>query len=124
MKTFGEALKELRTSAKLTQEQLAQKCGMTKQSISRYEKSDREPNIRTAKTIADALNVPLSSLVPSKSTVDASGYDLLQFFAADPEKSERDELLTLFDQLPAESRKFVIGQLRGAVQALKAQDDQ
>ena len=32
-------------------------------------------------------------------------------------------LLTLFDQLPAESRKFVLGQLRGAVQALKAQDD-
>ena len=62
--TFGETLKRLRKQAKMTQEELANKCNMKKQSISRYENGEREPNIRTAKTIAEALGVQLEALVP------------------------------------------------------------
>ena len=62
--TFGETLRRLRKQADMTQEELANKCNMKKQSISRYETGEREPNIRTAKIIADALGVKLESLVP------------------------------------------------------------
>ena len=60
---FGDKLKQLRLAANMTQEQLAEKCGMKKQNISRYENSDREPNIRTAKKMADALGVSLEELI-------------------------------------------------------------
>ena len=59
---FGDKLRSLRLSVGLTQEELASRCGMKKQNISRYENSDREPNIRTAKIIADALGVTLEDL--------------------------------------------------------------
>ena len=44
-KRFAERLKYLRTNAKLTQEQLAEKLGVSRGSISFYEKCDRVPDI-------------------------------------------------------------------------------
>ena len=60
---FGDKIRSLRIQAGLTQEELADKCGMKKQNISRYETSDREPNIRTAKKIAVALSVSLEDIL-------------------------------------------------------------
>lgn len=60
---FGEKLRAARLSAGFTQDELAIKCGMKKQNISRYETSDREPNIRTAKKMADVLGISLEELV-------------------------------------------------------------
>ena len=111
IKTFGDNLKKLRTDAGLTQETLAKRSGMTKQSISRYEKSDREPNIRTAKKIADALGVPLASLAPNSIELT-------------PENDPDFKLLRqLFALLSAEDRKAVIAQLRGLVQERRAPGD-
>lgn len=59
---FGDKLKSFRIAQGLTQEDLARRLGMKKQNISRYENSEREPNIRTAKAIADALGVTLQEL--------------------------------------------------------------
>ncbi|MBR3293591.1 MAG: helix-turn-helix domain-containing protein [Oscillospiraceae bacterium] len=59
---FGDKLKSFRIAQGLTQEDLARRIGMKKQNISRYENSEREPNIRTAKAIADALGVTLQEL--------------------------------------------------------------
>lgn len=60
--TLGERLKQLRKEAGLTQEELAKKVGLKKQNISRYENSHVEPNIRTAKRIADALGVSIEEM--------------------------------------------------------------
>ncbi|MBR5342571.1 MAG: helix-turn-helix transcriptional regulator [Oscillospiraceae bacterium] len=73
---FGDKLKQLRLSANMTQEQLAAKCGMKKQNISRYENSDREPNIRTAKKMADALGVSLEELIVESFSAVESTDDL------------------------------------------------
>lgn len=115
MNTFGEKLRQLRLGAGLTQDALAQKCGMAKQSISRYEKSDREPNIRTAKTIADALGVPLASLVPTK--------DLVEDVRKSPKGEQHDILLMLFDSLPEAPQEAVLVQLRALAQFQKDQGD-
>lgn len=61
--SFGERVKKLRIERGYTQEALADAVGVKKQTISRYENSDREPNIRSAKALADALGVPLELLV-------------------------------------------------------------
>lgn len=110
MNTFGERLKQFRISAGLTQEELAKKCGITKQNISRYENSKREPNIRTAKMIADALGVMLADLVPEEEVI-----------ASEPTDENIDLLVTLFNQLPPAAKESVIVQLRALAQHQKDQ---
>lgn len=59
---FGEKLRAMRLSLDMTQEELANKIGVQKQTISRYENSAREPNLKSAKLIANALGVSLEEL--------------------------------------------------------------
>ena len=59
---FGEKLKAIRLSLNLTQDELAAKLGTTKQAISRYENSEREPNLRTAKEFSEKLGIALAIL--------------------------------------------------------------
>ncbi len=94
MGTFGERLKHYRLAADMTQEELANKCGMKKQSISRYEKSDREPNIHIAKAIADALGISLESLVGETGNIGSilSKVDL-QYFGASDDLTEELQIL-------------------------------
>ena len=81
---FGEKLKAARLAAGLTQEELAARCGLKKQSISRYENSEREPNIRIAKMLADALGVSINTLAVEK---------------VSQLTSEQEQLITLCQQL-------------------------
>ena len=59
---FGVKLKTQRLAKGFTQELLAEKIGVKKQTISRYENSEREPNLPTAKKIANALGISLEEL--------------------------------------------------------------
>lgn len=54
---FGDRITELREEAKLTQEELADKIGITRAALSHYEKNRREPDYETLKKIADYFNV-------------------------------------------------------------------
>ena len=101
MKTFGEKLRECRKAAGMTQEELAKKCGLKKQSISRYEKSEREPNIQIAHSLALALGVSLSSLVDYPT--DGYTVEPLEKWA---EKDMR--LLNWFRSLPVEKQKAIL----------------
>lgn len=68
MKT-SERIKYERKRAGLTQKQLAEKLGTSPQNLAQYENGKRNPKMGTLQKIADALNVPTSSLVdgPSES---------------------------------------------------------
>ena len=66
MSTFGERLRQCRKAAGLTQDELAAMCKTTKQNISRYETSKREPQLDTAAVIANALGVSLEYLWKGK----------------------------------------------------------
>lgn len=115
--SFGDRLKKLRLDAGMTQEELAGKCGMKKQSISRYENSDREPNIRIAKSLADALGVSIDALVLPQFN--------LQFFAQSGERRltpRQQELIGLLDQLPPEQQDSVIDRLEDIVRLLLSRD--
>lgn len=59
---FGEKLKVIRRSLGLTQQEFADRLGTTKQAISRYENSERDPNLRTAKLFSDNLGIDLTLL--------------------------------------------------------------
>ena len=59
---FGQRLKMVRLSLGLTQQEFADCLHTTKQAISRYENSEREPNLKTAKTFSDLLGIDLALL--------------------------------------------------------------
>lgn len=59
----GKMIEVLRKKRGLSQGDLAKKIHVTKQTISNYETSKRMPDVETLEKIADALGVPMSSLV-------------------------------------------------------------
>ena len=60
-------VKKQRTSAGLTQQQLAKKSGLPQSHISRIENAVHSPSHATLSKIADALGLPLSAFDPSAS---------------------------------------------------------
>ncbi|MCD2461996.1 helix-turn-helix domain-containing protein [Streptomyces sp. MBT42] len=60
---LGQRLRELRTEAGLSQDQLADRIGMERRSIQRYESGERDPRYTELLLIADALGVPVAALV-------------------------------------------------------------
>ncbi len=60
--SIGEKIKMYRKSKRLTQEQLGELSGLSKNAIYNYENNKRTPNIDIIKKIANALEVPISIL--------------------------------------------------------------
>ena len=60
---FGARLQKTRNLSGLTQEQLAKKLGISKQTISSYESNVKKPSILTARKLARALNCSLDYLL-------------------------------------------------------------
>lgn len=63
---FKDVLKELRTQADMTQEELASKLGIAKSTVSMYENGNREPNFEQLEAIADIFNVDMNRLIGKK----------------------------------------------------------
>ena len=63
MATFATRLKELRGKSGLSQPQLAQEIGVTKQTISLWERGPRRPDFQTMENLADFFNVKLGYLL-------------------------------------------------------------
>ena len=62
--TLGERIRQLRESAGLSQQELAERLYVSRQTVSRWESGSRTPDIMTAKKIAVLLGVSLDELVP------------------------------------------------------------
>lgn len=59
----GKMIASIRRERGLSQVQLADKLGLSKQAVSNYERGIREPDYVTLEAIADVLNVPISMLI-------------------------------------------------------------
>lgn len=57
IKQVGERIKQIRKAAKLTQEKLAEKAGLSVEYISRLERGVGQPSFKTLTLMADALDV-------------------------------------------------------------------
>ena len=60
---IGQNILNLRKSANLSQEQLAEKMGVTRQTISNWELDESSPNINQTKKLAKAFNVNVTLLI-------------------------------------------------------------
>ena len=85
---FNDRLKESRTNSNLTQEQLAEKLGIAKSTLSGYESGNREPSIATVAKILDILNVDANYLYQdevekiTKIVVDIKEREILEKYRA------------------------------------------
>ncbi|WP_312199361.1 LexA family protein [Anaerospora hongkongensis] len=61
--SFGDKLKKIRVDRNMSQEELGELLGTSKQVISRYETNQRTPKITVVEDYAKKLNVPLEYLI-------------------------------------------------------------
>lgn len=60
---FGNRIAELRSEKRLTQEELAQKIGITRAALSHYENNRREPDHEFTQKLADFFHVSVDYLM-------------------------------------------------------------
>lgn len=60
---FGEKISNLRKKKNLSQEELAEKIGVTRQTISKWELEETTPDIKQAKELSKIFNVSLDELI-------------------------------------------------------------
>lgn len=63
MKTYSNRIKELRMNKSLSQEQLADRLGVTKQAISQLERGVRKPSMTMLEALCDFFNVSADYLL-------------------------------------------------------------
>jgi transcriptional regulator with XRE-family HTH domain len=112
MKSFGDRLREARTAAGMTQEQLGFALGVTKASISAWENGRETPSFRVLPELRSALRLSLDELicgVGAASTIKPhnGGTDELTACSV----HERT-LLVRFRALPAKKREAFLEMLK------------
>jgi transcriptional regulator with XRE-family HTH domain len=60
---IGENLKRVRTRRLLTQEELAERAGVSAATVVNVERNQQEPHFRTIRKLAEALNVDPTTLL-------------------------------------------------------------
>jgi len=115
--TFATRLKELRGKSGLSQPQLAQEIGVTKQTISLWERGPRRPDFPTMESLADYFNVQLSYLIGESD--DSSSPSEPDYAGAAKEFTEEDDrelehMTSLLAQLSYDSRRIVAATLAEA----------
>lgn len=60
---FGNKLKYIRRSLKITQEELALKCGMEASHIGQLERGEKNPTLNTLYRISNGLNISIPELI-------------------------------------------------------------
>ena len=70
MGDFPNIFKRIREQSGLTQQQMADKLGISRSAIGMYEKGERERNFETLELIADTFNVDMNFLLGKKPTTE------------------------------------------------------
>jgi len=89
--SVGENIKKVRKSKGLTQKELAEMLGVSQQTVAQYERTDKMPKIKTIKTIAEVLNVPVDTIIFSYP--DGQGYELMFENAQKEAKAANDKII-------------------------------
>lgn len=72
MSTFGERLRQIRMDRDLSQQDLAEILGTSKQVISRYETNQRSPKVTVASAYAERLGVSLDFLMGIDANIETA----------------------------------------------------
>jgi len=111
---LNNRIKELRKTIGLSQEAFGEKVGITKTSVSRLEKGERNPSEQTIKSICREYNVDYFWLTEGIGEMFTDLPEtLIDEVAEEYDLSDLDKLLVKrYMQLPPEKRKVIIEYLR------------
>jgi len=76
--TFGQKISKLRKEKKLSQIDMANAVGVSRDAISKYERDDNIPSVENAKKIAKILSVSLDYLVSEEEKQDIIDVDMIK----------------------------------------------
>lgn len=118
---YSERIKNLRKSRHLTQEELAKKLDVTKQTISQYERGVRRPDVTTIDALCDFFNVSSDYLLGRADvTVRLVGqYDLMMLDAEEMKDIQFQKLLDYYRQLNNSGQQEAINRLMEMTQLEK-----
>ena len=108
MASFGERLTSLRESRGMTQDDLADELGITKQAVSHYERGRRRPDFEILSAICDLFNVSMDFLLGKSDyttrLLDENELNMVDEFYSNPETAriaqtlyQRPDLALLFE---------------------------
>ena len=116
MATFATRLKQLRAEKGLSQPQLAEQIGLTKQTISLWERGERRPNFETMVSLAEYFKVNLKYIIGTSD--DPAPQEFEDSDGAVWDKDDTiHELESIFEQiaqLSEDTRKIIAGAVREA----------
>ena len=115
MATFADRVKEQRLKRGLSQPQLAEDIGLTKQTISLWERGVRRPEFETMLRVADYFGVSFNYLVGQTDDPTIHPDEDVAVWYAD-EIGEIEGLAVQLSQLSVESRQIVAAAIREAYQ--------
>ena len=101
----GEKIRELRTAANLSQEQLAEIASLNRVTIAKYETGRVEPGAQALSRIADALGVSADILLGRSDEVPEQGK---------PRTAESKIISGSVDRMPPEDRERALNILKAA----------
>lgn len=128
---FNIKLKKLRAHTGLTQEEFAQKIGVSRSAYSLYETGQREPDFKVLKNIANVCNVSADYLIDDDYTVPVSSahlsedevtlINLYRTIGGGIVDDKEFQVIRMYRDLSPEERGEVRGLMRGL--ALKRQEN-
>ncbi|AFU14624.1 hypothetical protein IEC_03100 [Bacillus toyonensis] len=83
MNIIGERIFELRKEKKLTQEKIGENIGVSKQTVSKYEKGTKIPSRENIEKLADFFNVPTDFLLGKSDSTIKSSNNIKEIFESD-----------------------------------------
>ena len=98
-------IRELRSNLGLTQKNIAEKLGCNQTAVGKYEREELEPNLEVLSKLADIFNCSIDYIVCREDDfgIITSKPGAVTF------TREQSELLAVFDLLPVEQQREVIG---------------
>lgn len=113
-------IKELRLKNNLSQQALAEKVGLSNQSISFYELGKREPKIEAWKKLADFFQVPVAYLQGTSDISDLSLFEDFGKFAVHANTSDIPNLIKVnTDDMNAFKKEDVINRFEILLKSIK-----
>ena len=125
MSAFGDSLRKIRKSRNMSQDDLAELLGTSKQVISRYETGQRSPKVSVVDEYASKLGVTIAELTgssrsvlelafspdsPASRKLRAIGEQLTPLATADPGE---EELLSIYRSMNDLGRQTLVDVARG-----------
>lgn len=107
---FGDSLRAIRKERGWSQEEMAKKLGTTKQVLSKYENSQRSPNVYVAYHYAKTLEVSLAHMLGEEETDESSSSPSL------PVSEKRKACLSLVEVAPEAKINLISGLIQSVLE--------